>query len=656
MSAQVQDTLSFPLANAEVDILFDPETLALTLSPARALEAGEPVKVVGNEVPQRASFAVGDTMLGPYCNEFYGDPRESITLVAIAASPYARVERDPTAALCALPDPTTCDLGGTASYNPQTGLVTISVTTTAPPFSARLYTGQPTPYVPGQTTFAVPAGSSGAIQVKDARNCVTAISYSAGAGGGTGPSDPEIDQFTKPDGTSWGIYYQATPQRVITAQSDPVDAVHGTVTAAVRGRAADSLITEFCEGFTRVRIRAKLSYPYAYLDPVIVNSLDCGYTLPVQPLAIVSKTENAATAQDPGKGSLQLVVSGGAGQRTLFVPGVTPVLVAFDADGAVSLPCSVGSFTAIIRDSSLPPYELSEPFVIAPYVEPPLVLPPALPNPAWQNLETFPFSSNGTTPDAQAEACLDAPYYLAVPTTRFLPFCLRRLRNPARWLDCARVVDALTGYTVFEFPVARLNYQKFSDAQHDYFLYYGTSVANLQLPVCRPLRLQVDEFTSPAFLAHADLSEYLRLSWWHDTPLQHLPYGTGLQQWLYIPGATLREQDPREERTETLNPVTAEKRVDFLAQARTVSFETEPLPAWLVQAVQGAKFHDTFRAGSFLQGNRPVKEVKQTAPGPDFCSRALSVTLEYPPVVVVGCAVSTPVLMPRPVEYAGSCD
>jgi hypothetical protein len=645
MALQILDTLTYEVANRSRQVRYDDAVLPITVTFADSpLDGGLPMKVVGAEVPTR-TYSPGVTIISQYCDDLNGRPQTGVTVVAIAAAPYARIDEDPAATLCALPAPGTCDLVATYTHNPGNNTITLSVTTTHGPWRAR-QNGQGV-FEVGKLNWPVTPGSTGFVQVFDASNCEVVVNYTIpGTPGGT---DPDIDSFQLLDGSYWFVVYNAGPPRTITA----TNADHPTgspVSVSERGRAADSIIKTFCEGTTQVVVRAKLNYPYAYLS-VTENSAACGYSAP----GALTLTANATAPAAPGeKGTL--TATGGGGTAPLFLE----VLEANEA-----APIAAGQprtfsllpdlYTVRISDASNPAQIVTKMVRVPAYTVAPAG-PPGLPEPPWQNLETFPFAAaEQPLPDALDPACADAPYRLTVPTTGFLPFCLRRLPNPARWLDCARILDAETLDVLFTFDPRALSYAKFTDSGHDYFLYYGSAVEGLALPTCRALRLQIDEFTSAAFVATPDLSGHLLARWYHDGPLFHLPYGTGLQQWLYVAGATLREEAPREERTETKNAVTGRTRLDFLAQARTVSFDVEPLPAWLVQAVQGAKKHRFFQAGSFQQGGYPVKDVKQTAFGALSCARSLSLTLEYPPDVVVGCAEAAPALSPLPAGYAASC-
>lgn len=572
---------------------------------------------------------------------------DEVTIYATHTSPFARFTvADTTPA--GTPDIEITDV------NTNGLVISFQVSTSRPPFSTSL-SQQAGSFVENQTSITVDqADVSYTIYAKDAAGFRTehpVYVTGDGAGGGPGEEGPNgvlIDQFTQEaDGIENVLYYRAGPPRSIFNSRTPATGNAATVTEAVRGRADGAEITRFTEGSDTVRILARLTNPFAEVS-LVVQGPD---------FTLFSSTPFAPVAPAT-TGRWQVDTSGGTAPRQVSIPGSTPAGgTLLDSTGYAEITGLLpGSYVATLTDSSSPAQILVVNFTVpATTVDPGPTHPPALPGPPPQNLETFPFTDE-TPFDQLPTLCPDPAYYLASPQGRFLPFCLRLPRTPDRWLQCARVLDAVTGDVLQEFDPRLLSFQKFEDATSAYFLYYGSGVAGLVLPLCRPLRLRIDEMTSVAFLVQSDLSSYLWCRWWHDTPLQHLPYGTGLQQHLYVPGAVLREQDPREERTETKSAATAAVRVDFLAQARTVSFETEPLPAWLVQAVQGSRLHAWFAAGSsFYQGEYPVREAKQSEFGALSCARSLRLTLEYAPVAVSGCGPQPPALVALPTTYPATC-
>lgn len=365
MPVSILDTLVWPTKNAERELRFDSELLRIVLGPLRAIDAAAPVKTVGTTVPER-TYPAGSVLVPVYCNDVYGDAQESIQVVATAELPYAQINRDPTAALCALPDPATCDLVGSYVYDAAAGQIAITVSTSHGPWSARKY-GQST-YQAGMSTFDVVPGESSTIQIRDAQNCVSVIAYTIGGGsGGGGNTDPEIDTFPLDDGSTWSVYYQAGPPRVISAQNDQNPDNHSAVSEAVRGRAPGALIAWFCEGTTRVNLRAQLSYPYAYVE-AIASSASCGFVA-VEPLVLESVEPERAGAD--GKGSVVLDTAGGTAPLTVSIPALTQAPLQLNANGAISLAdVPAGSYVAQVADSGDPVQRLSVPFVVLPYLPP----------------------------------------------------------------------------------------------------------------------------------------------------------------------------------------------------------------------------------------------------------------------------------------------
>jgi|GEM_PF-2663879 len=349
MAIQTLDVLTYPLANYQQAITFNDVNLEVIAGARTALDESKPVKLPGSEVPAR-EFAPGTVIIEEYCDEANGNPLVGVTVVSIGTYPFARVDQDPAATQCALPPTSPGDLTGEISYQPVGSTVTISVNTSHPPFRARL--GTVGSFVEGQTVFAVVPGQQATVSVKDALNYGITLFYSVpGPGGGGGPIDPEVDQFTTSSGLTWRVYYYADYPRRITADSLPPDSGHAGVSTAERGRAMNSVITSFCEGTTRVRIRARLGYPYAYLE-VVENSVDCGYVAPTGPLVLLRLTPVAPLPQQ-ATGSVQLETLGGVLPVTVTIAGVTAQPEPVDAFGYLEISgIAPGDYEAIIRDSA----------------------------------------------------------------------------------------------------------------------------------------------------------------------------------------------------------------------------------------------------------------------------------------------------------------
>lgn len=273
------------------------------------------------------------------------------------------------------------------------------------------------------------------------------------------------------------------------------------------------------------------------------------------------------------------------------------------------------------------------------------------------NLHVFPFSLTPALPDVDPPGT-DAPAFaLPSPADRLLPFVLQRPSDTSRRLDCARIVDADTGATirtldlnpVLPTPDYGLAYEKYTgpaDGGTDYFVYFGAIIPKLQLTPCQRYRLVVDEFASAVFspLPASELETALRVEWYHPGPLAGVPYGTGLRQRLYVPGAALRFAAPREEKEVRKDAITGAETVDFLALTRAATFTTEPLPAWLVEAVFAAKAHALLEVdGQRLTG----LTVKETVFGADRLTLELTA---YDTQVLVARACVPPVMAAVPAD------
>ncbi|GAB3303697.1 hypothetical protein [Hymenobacter tenuis] len=641
--AQIEiDALFWDSLNTRVRVYYNQGTdstpRSISVGPRERIDPAFPAEPPGVEPPSQRTYQPGEVMAE------FPEGTDKVTLTAQSLSPYASIAVSPNGT------GENCDLFATVASASGSTIV-FNVTTSHPPFSS---SDDGVTFVENRTTFtSVVAGQSKQYYFADAQGCsaVRTAGINATTPPPGAPNGLLIDSFQE-GGETISLYYLTSPTRAIQFYSPSGRVLVGPVDEATRQRTEDSLFGDgICEGTTQVKFRTTLIRPFAQ----IVDLADAAECTPVVAFALTSSTP-FAPVPPATTGRWQVDTTGGLAPRMVSVPGYASGVL-LSSEGYKELAgIPPGPHTATLTDSSSPPQVLTVGFTIPAYVPPAPTVPDALPEPPPQNLQTFPFTATGQPLlDAAPAACADQPFALRAPVSRFLPFSLRRLKAAGRWLDCAQVLDADTGEVLLTLNPRLLGYEKFTDATYDYFLSYGGPVTGLSLPLCRRLRLRVDEFTSVAFQAVSDLSEDLLVRWWHPGPLAHLPYGTGLEQHLYIPGATLREGAPREERTETKNALTASARVDFLAQARTVSFETEPFPAWLVQAVQGAKAHAVFAAPGFTGGEYPVQEVKATEFGALSCFRSLSVSLEYPPLVVVGCPPAAPLLSPLPASYPMSC-
>ncbi|GAA3940334.1 hypothetical protein [Hymenobacter algoricola] len=353
------DTLRYEAANFLLPIYFDDVSLDITVGEREPIDPDQAPTNPGAEVPQRL-YAPGQTIIGQYCDDANARPQLGVTVVSIAASPYARADQDPAAALCAVPVGGG-DLVGTYTYDESSSTITITATTSNGPWRSRAALN--VPFVVNQSIYPVGAGETGTIYLKDAANYEATIPYTIP---GTATGGIQVDTFTWEDGTLARIFYQAGPTRQLTFTNSDGNANKGVLSAAERGRASGALITAFCEGATRVEVRASLAKPYAVLK-VLANSTECGYVEPAGPLTLERLTPFQPLPQQ-ANGRVQVDTLGGALPVTVFVAGVTVQPEPVNADGFIEiLGVPPGEHTAVIRDNE--GEELSVDFTIpAPFV------------------------------------------------------------------------------------------------------------------------------------------------------------------------------------------------------------------------------------------------------------------------------------------------
>ncbi|OGX80845.1 hypothetical protein BEN47_06195 [Hymenobacter lapidarius] len=224
-------------------------------------------------------------------------------------------------------------------------------------------------------------------------------------------------------------------------------------------------------------------------------------------------------------------------------------------------------------------------------------------------------------------------------------------------MACARLEHADTGALLHELtptgpgaplPALGLLLHKFQDAGTgvESFAYYGGIIPGLALPCGVPVRLVLDNaYQSPRFTGRADsATACLQLDWWHDSPLYRVPYGTGLHQRLYVENAGLQYAPTREKSEVIVNPATGEDTVVFMAKIRAATVSTEPLPAYLAEALSAANAHQRFA----VDGEEwKLAEAKETKAGTDGGRDAFTLTFEQTDVLVRrSCPVPAPVSLP----------
>lgn len=255
-------------------------------------------------------------------------------------------------------------------------------------------------------------------------------------------------------------------------------------------------------------------------------------------------------------------------------------------------------------------------------------------------------------------------YALASPAGYLPPFVLARPTDPAgsRWVNCARLEDAATGAVLATLTPTGTNpgslgllLEKYPDTGNglEYFAYTGALVPGLTavLPCGVPCRLVLDnDYQSPAFVPITNAADYLLLEWSHPAPLAGVPYGAGLTQRLYVAGAALAYIEPRTERSLSKDPDSGGEHLDFAASWARRTVATEPLPAFLAEALALLPQHALLEVDGAPW--RPI-EAKPVASGPDGGRHALALTLEgLTPAITRACSPPAPV----PAAYDPAAD
>lgn len=291
------------------------------------------------------------------------------------------------------------------------------------------------------------------------------------------------------------------------------------------------------------------------------------------------------------------------------------------------------------------------------------------------NLRALPFSAYpGPPPDAEPTSCTrlwGGLVSVIVPLDRLLPFALvRPYRGSDSRLDCARLVDAVSLETVQELSVGAdtsapytLSYEKVTDGTREWILYYGSAIAGLSLPLCRPVRLILDnQWQSAPMVARADAQDGTVLEWSHGGVFEDVPYGpgtAGFTQRLYLPDTRVREGELQREEEVSTDKRTGQRTTRFATLTRTGTFTVGPLPAWLAQAWQTAALHNSLSLTGFGEvSSLSFKQTDLTGEGSlaAGCRFRLEATAQHVQVLTTAgnCASSAAALLvePAPEGYA----
>lgn len=234
-----------------------------------------------------------------------------------------------------------------------------------------------------------------------------------------------------------------------------------------------------------------------------------------------------------------------------------------------------------------------------------------LPNPYTFPLVPYP----GPAPETAPRSGMGGwePYALQAPDNKLLPFVLARavrLQNSA-WVNCARLEHADTSVLIADLvpvgegvavPPLGLVLSKYPDqgAGVEHFAYLGAVIPGLSalVPCGTPVRLVLDDaYQSPRFICRPDVATAcLALEWHHPRPLSGVPYGAGLRQRLFVEGAALALLDPRTEKDVNKNPDSGAETTVSQTDWAQRSLSTEPLPAYLAEALLASSLHATFTA------------------------------------------------------------
>ncbi len=264
------------------------------------------------------------------------------------------------------------------------------------------------------------------------------------------------------------------------------------------------------------------------------------------------------------------------------------------------------------------------------------------------------------------------PYALEAPSDRLLPFVLSRqktFRN-APWISCAWLEHADTGARIVTLvptgsqprptPVPPLGivFSKQTDpaTQVEYFTYDGALIPGLEdvVPCGVPLRLVVDAaYQSPRFLAIRPAPSlnltHLLLEWYHDGPLQGVPYGRGFRQRFYIDNGSLQPAEPVTKQESTPDPNGGIERLDSYTVFAVRAFALSPVPPYLFDALTTAP-----ALKYMLADGSPwrLTSVKTTPAGIDAGRWSVTGTLQdETPLLSRGCTAPALAVLDYPAGY-----
>lgn len=203
---------------------------------------------------------------------------------------------------------------------------------------------------------------------------------------------------------------------------------------------------------------------------------------------------------------------------------------------------------------------------------------------------SFPFYSS----KANQFPSKDIGWNLYSPANRFLPFMIKKPADQ-QLVDCIKVFT-LSDQMAYLVEPENLNYRMYSGGGFDYIFYYAAIIQGMNLP-CGKYYLQVGAFFSEVFTV-VDVSSMLVLEWQNSVNIgADLIYQNGFFQRVYldaiIADPTYKvDQEGEEDGFDNFIPT-------FTKVSKQLSFQTDLLPEFLVDALALLPLHDNVTVGKY---------------------------------------------------------
>jgi hypothetical protein len=213
------------------------------------------------------------------------------------------------------------------------------------------------------------------------------------------------------------------------------------------------------------------------------------------------------------------------------------------------------------------------------------------------NLFTFPFYPS-LDQQSRFQGCGQVKRALLTPQSRWLPFVLQ---GPVSGdgLDCVRILRAADDTLYKTVASTDFSYDAFSDGDIQYTFYYGGIVAGLNMP-CDEYYLEIGGQYSEVFCVVRHIEKYIKLQWRNPGGI----YQTGFFNLLYLDAVIAEPQYPTEEEGEE------DAEGNFfplrVSVEKTLKFDTDLLPEYLVDALAGIPLHKEKQIGRYHEA-RNVK-------------------------------------------------